>query len=37
MGLEYVFQSVRDLEDYVNIHVNDVVDASLLAMENDKA
>jgi len=35
--IEYIFQSVRDLEDYANIHVDDVVNAFLLAMQNDKA
>jgi len=35
--IEYIFQNVEDLEDYANIHVDDVVNAFLLAMQNDAA
>lgn len=35
--IEYIFSSGRELEDYANIHVDDVVQAFLLAMLNEKA
>lgn len=35
--IEYIFSSERELDDYANIHVDDVVQAFLLAMLNEKA
>jgi nucleoside-diphosphate-sugar epimerase len=35
--IEYVFSSEKELEDYANIHVDDVVEAFLLATLNGKA
>lgn len=34
--IEYIFSSERELDDYANIHVDDVVQAFLLAMLNEK-
>jgi len=35
--IEYIFSSERELDDYANIHVDDVVQAFLFAMLNEKA
>ncbi len=35
--IEYIFSSEKELDDYANIHVDDVVQAFLLAILNEKA